>query len=150
MDVIQIPSCGLIKGMGLFRHENRACVAGALTNIIVSLLLVQRYGIAGVLGGTVVSQIVFFIIRSITVFRHCLAGDTENKIKGYYRDFVKFLSIFILLSAACQKIYQHMSGLAFILRFLCGGILCEILFCFAFIIFWNKGMREMCRLLFNK
>lgn len=150
MDVIQIPSCGLIKGMGLFRHENRACVAGALTNIIVSLLLVQRYGIAGVLGGTVVSQIVFFIIRSITVFRHCLAGDTENKIKGYYRDFVKFLSIFILLSAACQKIYQHMSGLAFILRFLCGGILCEILFCFAFIIFWNKGMREICRLLFNK
>lgn len=150
LDVIQIPCCGLIKGMGLFRHENRACVAGALTNIIVSLLLVQRYGIAGVLGGTVVSQLVFFIVRSITVFRYCLAGDTENKMKGYYHDFIKFLSIFILLSAMCQKMYQHMTGMPFILRFLYGGVLCEMLFCLAFIIFWNKGVKEIFRVFLKK
>lgn len=142
LDIIQIPCCAFIKGSGLFRYENFTCIIGAVTNILFSLILVQKYGMAGVLGGTVLSQAVFFVLRSIVIFKYCIQEKVKEKAVGYYCASVKFFVNFILSSVICWGIYQLIGNVSFIPRFLCGGILCEIVFFLLFAAFWNKDVKD--------
>ncbi len=57
---------------GLYRQEKNVEMAGALTNIVTSIVLVKFIGIQGVLIGTVISQTVFWVSRSLVVYRSCL------------------------------------------------------------------------------
>lgn len=72
LDILQRPSCNYINALGLFEYDKKISFAGALTNLIISLLFVQFFGIFGVLIATTLSQILFLILRSYYVVRRYL------------------------------------------------------------------------------
>lgn len=60
--------CEYINGSGKFLFDRNVSVIGALINIISSVALANWLGIAGVLTGTVISQIFFWGARSVCVY----------------------------------------------------------------------------------
>ena len=59
----------LISVLGLFHYEKYLNAVGAAMNLISSIIFVQFIGVPGVLLGTVISQLFFWISKCILVFR---------------------------------------------------------------------------------
>ncbi|MGN8753419.1 lipopolysaccharide biosynthesis protein [Blautia sp. HCP3S3_C4] len=81
MDLVHSGTYDYITGAGLFRQEKKVNFAGAIVNIVTSIVLVQLIGISGVLVGTVISQIIFWIGRSWVVYFQCF----QTTRKSYYK-----------------------------------------------------------------
>lgn len=58
---------------GLFRKRRNISIGGAIVNIVVSVLLMKPMGIAGILAGTAVSQVYYWVARSVVALRECLS-----------------------------------------------------------------------------
>ena len=66
-------SClSFLSANGLFRKQRNISIGGAIINIVVSLLLMKPLGIAGILAGTAVSQVYYWVARSVVALRECL------------------------------------------------------------------------------
>ena len=74
IDIAYSGCCEYISGAGLFQADKYIAVIGALINLFFSILLVKNMGLAGVLIGTTISQMFFWIGRSIIVYRKVLNG----------------------------------------------------------------------------
>lgn len=67
-----------INAAGLFREDRDNEIIAAVLNITLSILGAKTIGLAGVLLGTVVSQMWFWFGRSYVVFKLCLQADKET------------------------------------------------------------------------
>lgn len=118
--------CDFINAGGLFREEGRVGIVGAILNLGISIALLYRLGIIGVLIGTVVSQSVLWICRSVVVYKNCFT-NVKNGLKNYWLINVKYFGIFLLLSFMMSNVYQRISIGPFFVRFVIGGIVCEVI-----------------------
>ena len=116
------PLCDYINTNGLFKDDKNISVVGATCNILSSIVLAKIYGITGVLIGTVISQSVFWILRSRTVYRKVF----KRSLLRYWLKNFQYTAIFIILTALLGKLYTLIPITNFLLRFICGGVLCEI------------------------
>lgn len=64
--------CDFIGAAGLFNKDRNIGLIGATINIGLSVFLVFRLGVEGVLIGTIVSQLFFWISRSMILFKYCI------------------------------------------------------------------------------
>ncbi|OON88466.1 hypothetical protein BXO88_01350 [Oribacterium sp. C9] len=117
--------CDFINADGLFAQDKNIEIIGALTNIVISIILAHFIGIIGVLIGTIVSQGVFWIGRSAVVYQNCFKG-TDGNYKMYWQQQALYFIIFIFLTVICEKIYDILPCYNYALRFVTGGIICEI------------------------
>lgn len=125
--IVHSSCCDYIIGSGLFALDRRISILGAGINIVTSILLVNRLGISGVLIGTVISQIVFWICRSYGVFRHCFHA-TWSAYMLYWGKHVYYLAVFFAVCNVQRAIFSMLPIDSLLIRFIVGGILCEIVF----------------------
>lgn len=121
-----------ITGLGYFRQDRKIAASGAVINIVLSLFLVRPLGLAGVLAGTVVSQIFHWIARSILLFRAYFHGLHKN-FRQYWASCFGYTLIFYLLCGLCWFLFSRIplpaSYFSFVLGgFLCVGIIMAVLF----------------------
>lgn len=95
-----------ISGLGYFAQDRKISIIGAVLNILISLVLVSSMGILGVLIGTLVSQIFFWILRSVIVFRTYF-DDITNKFLNYWFFNFIYLALFYLLCFLNWWIYNE-------------------------------------------
>ena len=113
-----------LNAAGMFRYSKYIEMLGAATNLALSLFLVRDYGMGGVLAGTVISQMVFWIGRSYIVYRYCLKANMAT----YGRYWLRNLGYCIYFAAAmmlCSVAYALLPVQNLKFRFLLGGLLCE-------------------------
>lgn len=122
-----------IAGLGYFAFERNVSIVGALINIAISLTFVQLLGIVGVLLGTVVSQVFFWISRSIIVFtKYFFVDDNGNqqkqknqhKLRSYWITCTIYTAIFFGLCFLCRFIFSMLPLEDSYLTFIIGGIMC--------------------------
>ena len=77
-----------INAAGLFREDRDNEIIAAVLNITLSILGAKTIGLAGVLLGTVVSQMWFWFGRSYVVFKLCLQADKEDYLKYWLKNIV--------------------------------------------------------------
>ena len=58
-----------LTGCGLFDKDKYISIAGAIINLIVSIILVQFAGISGVIWGTIISQFVQLLLKAKLLFQ---------------------------------------------------------------------------------
>lgn len=141
IDLVHSACCDYITGAGLFKEERNIELAGALLNLGSSIAFTFVMGIKGVLLGTFISQLFFWISRSIVVYRYCfkmrLRALAEYAVKNLYMVLIVIADI-----AVAQFVYSHITLESFIPRFLAGGIICEIIFAASYMIllmpFWEQ------------
>jgi len=95
--------------LGLFRRDRYKAVAESAINLAVSLLLVGRYGIEGVLLGTVVSTLMACVwVEPYIFMRYGIKDDWKRKLRNFFLDYiVRFCSVVAaggLSYAVCQSI----------------------------------------------
>jgi len=109
------------EGMGLFWYDRYKPVFEVLINLVVSLLLVKPYGIAGVVAGTIVSSLLTnFWVEPYILFRHGIKDNWKHRLGGYFLRYGKYTAVMLLsifLSAKLMNVIPHDN---FIGLLLCG------------------------------
>ena len=123
--LVHSATCDFINGAGLFKSDKYIEIIGALCNIVTSIILVQFCGIKGVLIGTIISQVILWIGRSLIVYRECLKLG-GNRYVHYWIDNIIYLFIAVILVVVLNKCYMVLPIKNIILRFIVGGIICEL------------------------
>lgn len=91
--------------MGLFRQSKFRPIASMSINLIVSIILVNFWGICGVLAGTIIADWTTFIWFDPLVV-HKFGFNNEFKVSRYYFKQIKYLVI-VLLTAAIDYFVCH-------------------------------------------
>ncbi|WP_097003407.1 lipopolysaccharide biosynthesis protein [Lacrimispora amygdalina] len=138
--LVHSATADFINGAGLFRMERNIEILGATTNILSSLILVGFWGIPGVLIGTVISQMIFWIGRSWVVYRFCLKQNIGRYLKYWWRNMIY---AFILVGTVfiCTRASDYLSISNKLVRFLMVGSLCELIVVIILIILMTE-LRE--------
>lgn len=95
---------------------------------MVSLLLMKPLGIAGILTSTAVSQLYYWVARSVVAFRDCLKQDWKA-LAVYWLRQAELLGIVVAAIAVSQIITRQVFVLNGIVTFIVNGIICEVCFC---------------------
>ena len=131
--LVHTPTYEFITASGLFQEERNIEIAGAVVNVILSIIGVNLLGLPGVLLGTVVSQMVFWIGRSTLVYRKCLNRPGNEQLKYWLREGA-YVVVFLACLLVC-KVATEALGLSGIIGFMIGGIVCELIICvFVFVV----------------
>lgn len=122
-------SClSFLTANGLFRKRRNISIGGAIVNIVVSLLLMKPFGIAGILAGTAVSQLCYWAARSVVALRDCLKQDWKA-LAVYWLRQAGLLGIIVAAIAVSQIITRQVFVLNGIITFIVNGVVCEVCFC---------------------
>ena len=116
-----------LSANGLFRKQRNISIGGAIINIVVSLLLMKPLGIAGILAGTAVSQVYYWVARSVVALRECL-NQSWRTLAFYW---MKQLGFFAVITAAVwisSALTQQLFVLNGIVTFIINGIISESCF----------------------
>lgn len=116
-----------LSANGLFRKQRNISIGGAIINIVVSLALMKPFGIAGILAGTAVSQVYYWIARSVVAMRECL--NQSWRIFAFY--WVKQLGLLAVIVAAVwisSAITKRLFVLNGVVTFVINGVICEACF----------------------
>lgn len=146
--------CDYISGNGLFRTDKYISVIGAISNIATSIVFVKQIGIAGVLVGTVLSQVFFWVARSFVTYKHCFHKTGSVYLK-YWLKQLFYCSLFCGVVFVQRFAYRRLMLNNLLLRFITGGIMCEAIFLAETILlcFWmpeEKRLLQYLRECFNK
>lgn len=137
--LVHTPTYEFITASGLFREERNIEIAGAVINVILSIIGVHLLGLPGVLLGTVVSQTVFWICRSNLVYKKCLNRAGTEHLKYWLREGAYGI-VFVVCLLVC-KLATDALCLSGVLGFLIGGVVCELII-FVFILVVLQGVPE--------
>lgn len=88
---------------GVFEQDKYLSLIQGIVNLIISLVLVQKIGVAGVYIGTIVSGLIANITKPVIIYRVIL----EQPVKEYFVDFVKFICVLTAMFAVLEGI-KHM------------------------------------------
>ena len=70
---------------GLFWHDRYKAVVEAILNIVFSLWLVQDYGVAGILGGTVLSSLCTCVwVEPYVLMRYGMVEQWQKRLRDYF------------------------------------------------------------------
>lgn len=137
ISLIYAPCYEFIQVLGLFKEEEKIMIVGALLNIILSIIFTLFYGIIGVLIGTVITQLFFWISRLRVLFNYFELQRKE--IKKYWIIQLKYLLSFILISFILFVIKRFFfTSFNLVFQFIILGIITEI-FAFAFLIVFYRN-----------
>ena len=66
------------EALGLFWHDRYKALAEAIINLVVSLILVRRFGVAGIIGGTIISSLLTCVwFEPYVLMRYGIEEDCE-------------------------------------------------------------------------
>lgn len=122
--VVHSVCCDFINGEGVFKPERNIEIAGAVCNIVLSVILTFFIGLQGVLLGTVISQFLFWIGRSWLVYRRILQEEVKEYIRYALQNIIYFV-ILMLCFMVAKKLYAILPQMSVWLKMICGGFLVE-------------------------
>lgn len=92
--------------MGLFQQAKYRPVAGMLINLIASVVLVQFWGICGVIAGTLIADWTTYMWYDPIILHRYGFGDA-SLVKTYFKNNFKYLAAVALCAAADWMICTH-------------------------------------------
>ena len=89
--------------MGLFWNDRYKAVAESIINLVVSLVLVQRYGVAGIIGGTIISTLCTCAwVEPYIFLKYGVQDAWQKKLRAYFAEYLKRLLLTAAVSAAAM------------------------------------------------
>lgn len=89
------------EAMGLFWNDRYKAVAESVINLVVSLLLVKPFGVAGIIGGTIISSVCTCVwVEPYILMKYGIREDWRPKLKLYFAEYVQRLVLVAVLGAA--------------------------------------------------
>ena len=116
-----------LSANGLFRKQRNISIGGAIINIVVSLLLMKPMGIVGILAGTAVSQVYYWVARCVVALNDCLHQNGKTMV-FYWMKQAGLLGIIVAAIWISKAIAQQLFVLNGVVTFIINGVICEACF----------------------
>lgn len=108
---------------GLFRQAKFMPLLGMIVNIVVSIILVKKIGIFGVLLGTLISNLISFMwYDPYIIYKNVFK---ESVIKYYVKN-ILYLLFFVVMTIICKYICSFIN-IGGIIGFIINGLICVLL-----------------------
>ena len=89
------------EAKGLFWNDRHKAIVEAILNLVISLLLVKPFGVAGILGGTVISSLLTCVwVEPYILMRYGFVADWRRRLGRYFADYAARLAVVAAVSAA--------------------------------------------------
>lgn len=138
VNLLQGPCSDYIFGSGLFKYDKYIQIIGMITNIGCSVILANILGVEGVLIGTIISQTIVWIGKSIITYRYSLVQDSTYIIKYWIKNFFYF--IFALICClVCNLAYKAILFDLSLFKLLLGGVITELIIIITYSIFFLRS-----------
>lgn len=96
LNSMRIPVANTKSVMGLFWDERYKSILEAVMNLVVSVILARRWGITGILSGTLVSTLTLpFWIEPLGLYRYGL----KQEVRKYFAQYLSYLSLTVAAGA---------------------------------------------------
>lgn len=83
-------------------------MAESVINLVVSLVLVQRYGVTGIIGGTIISTLCTCAwIEPYIFLKYGVQEEWQQKYRAYFAEYLKRLLLTAAVSAAAMLWVQR-------------------------------------------
>lgn len=97
------------EALGLFWYDRYKALAEAIINLVVSLILVRRFGVAGIIGGTIISSLLTCVwFEPYVLMRYGIEEDWQKKLRRYFMDYIVRWVVVAGVSAVSYWIFQLM------------------------------------------
>lgn len=134
--IVHSSTYDFVNALGLFKIDKYIEIAGAMTNIILSIIFAKTIGIEGVLVGTVIGQCIFWIGRSLLVYKQGFKLSTRNYILYWIRNIIYF-GVFLAVFFLNRYIVSLLTIKNHILHFIVSGCIIEFIsFIIVLIVFY--------------
>lgn len=144
---IKVPLWQGVAVSGMFKNDKNIAVLGAVSNLIISIILVKPFGISGVIVGTIISQLLQLVFKAQLLYKKYLCKSASS----YYYMLIKYtliLCIQLLISYSIKTYFLNSyTFITIVLNCIINTIICIsiIILCF-----WGKDeMRYTLTLLHN-
>ena len=113
---------------GVFEQDKYLALIQGVVNLVISIILVQKIGLAGVYIGTIISGWIANVTKPIIIYRVCF----EKKVNAYFMDSLRFLAVLggtlVLLYGIRKLIMTNVSILSFIIMFVIICVVYNVIF----------------------
>lgn len=125
--IVHTALCDFISIARLYKDEKNISIICASINLSLSIVLSIKFGMYGVLYGTCISQIFYWILRADVVFKKIFNND-KTKIIKYCTSNLKYIISIIFLIYTITMVKNTVIINNKIINFFTYGFLCEISF----------------------
>ena len=89
------------EAMGLFWNDRYKAVVESIINLVASLVLVQRYGVTGIVGGTIISTLCTCTwVEPYIFLKYGVQDEWRKKLRDYFAEYLKRVLLTAAVSAA--------------------------------------------------
>lgn len=82
------------EAMGLFWYDRYKAIAEAAINLVVSIFLAQRWGVAGIIGGTIISSVTTCVwVEPYVLMRYGMEEAWQEKLKCYFSEYARRIAV---------------------------------------------------------
>lgn len=128
---------------GVFEQDKFLPLAQGGVNLVLSILLVRKIGLAGIYIGTIVSGLMANVIRPFIIYDVCFG----KKAAGYFVDSAKYVLVTLAALAVCKGLSFYLLKEITVLSFAGCAVMTGIVFNGIFLAFF--GRTRECRYLFG-
>ena len=126
---------------GIFEQDRYLALLQGIVNLILSIVLVQKIGLAGIYVGTVVSGLIANITKPFIIYHVCF----DRKAWGYFADSAKYLAVTAAVTAVSLGAGTVLRPEEGFFRLILTAVLITVLFFSAFFLLF--GRTKECRYL---
>ena len=91
--IIKTPITTYVTAAGLFKETKKCALTDTVVNLVLSLILVYKFGIPGVVIATATSVLIAeYIMKNVIIHKHIF----KEKVLPFYINNIKFIIIFII------------------------------------------------------
>ena len=122
----------------VFWYDRYKPLFESVINLTTSLLLVQKFGVAGILGGTVISSVCTCVwVEPYILMRYGIRDEWQKKLRDYFVRYAQRAAMVTALAAVSYG-WVKFCPAKNILWFLLDGILYTLLFAVVMVLFCRK------------
>ncbi len=120
---------------GVFEQDKYLALIQGVVNLILSIALVQKIGIAGIYVGTVVSGLIANITKPVIIYKVCF--DKSSLI--YFKDSMKYMIMEVIITGICYLCSLFVLKDITIVRFGIMVILVTVIFNGLFLLVFHRS-----------
>ena len=95
------------ESMGLFWYDRYKAVAEAILNLVISILLVTNFGVAGVFAGTFASTVLTSVwVEPYVIYKYRL----QKPVSGFFRMYAGYLAVMAAIWEVTEVLCRMMTG----------------------------------------
>lgn len=124
-DFAKLPLWRFLEVSGLFEKDRNISIIGSASNLVISVILGYKMGMAGIFIGTLFTYVIQLVLKIKLLYNECFAVSPRR----YYCYWIKVSSVMIvlmLLSTYICKSIVIMNGFIKVLACLCVGMILSI------------------------